>query len=65
MASNIKVGTIVNIMKVNGDYTRKINNLEQKCDCYNKTGDLTNLYLTKIELDKTKSEYGEFLDFYI
>lgn len=65
MHSNIKVGTIVNIMKVNEDYVRKINSLEQKCDYCQQSGDTTGFYLTKIELDKTKNEYGEFLDFYI
>lgn len=65
MHSNIKVGTIVNIVKVHNDYVNKIYSLEQKCDYCKRVGDMTNFYLTQFDLNKAKNEYGEFLDFYV
>ena len=65
MHSNIKVGTIVNIIRVHNDYVNKIYRLEQECEHYQHIGDKASYYATKAQLDKTKSEHGEFLDFYV
>ncbi len=65
MHSNIKVRTIVNIIRVNNQYESKIGHLERECEYYKRNGDMANFNLTKAQLDKTKSEHGEFLDFYI
>ena len=63
--TEIKVGTIVNIMRVNYDYVHRIAKQEQLCNYYEAKGDKTNLFLAKIQLKKDRAEYGQFLDFYI
>lgn len=63
--SNIKVRTIVNIMKVNNEHLDKINIAQHKYDYYKSIGDETMAFLASIELKKEKDKYSQFLDFYI
>jgi len=65
MHSNIKVGTIVNIMKVNSEHLQKIEVAERKYDYYKSIGNETMTFLSGIELKKEKDKYSQFLDFYI
>ena len=65
MHSNIKVGTIVNIIKVNGEHLQKIENAEQKYNYYKSIGDETMAFLASVEFKTEKSKYSQFLDFYI
>ena len=65
MHSNIKVGTIVNIMQVYRNYIHKINCDELRCDYYRKIDDKTELMLAEIELNKDKAKLAEFLDYYV
>ena len=63
--SNIKVGTIVNIMKVYNEHKRKIEAKQYKYDYYKSIGDKTMAMLAEIELKQEEKKLGEFLDFYI
>lgn len=63
--SNIKVRTIVNIIKVNNEHLDKINIVQHKYDYYKSIGDETMAFLASIELKKEKDKYSQFLDFYI
>ena len=65
MHSNIKVGTIINIMKVNNEHLNKINIAQSNYDYYKSIGDETMAFLAGIELKKEKDKYSQFLDFYI
>ena len=65
MHSNIKVGTIVNIMKVYYDYSRRVEMSERKYDYYKSKGDKTEMMLAEIQLNKDRSKLREFLDYYI
>lgn len=65
MHSNIKVGTIVNIMKVYGEHIHRIEIAERKYDYYKSKGDKTEMFLAHIELKKERKKLGEFLDYYI
>ena len=63
--SGIKVGTIVNIMRVNDEFLNKIFTKQEKQKHYKEIGNEEMAFLIGIELEKEKSKYGEFLDFYI
>lgn len=63
--SNIKVGTIVNIMKVNSEHLRKIEAKQIECEHYKAIGDSIGFLWAEIELKKEEKKYSEFLDFYI
>lgn len=65
MHSNIKIGTIINVIKVNGEHLQKIEVAERKYDYYKSIGDETMAFLASIELKKEKDKYSQFLDFYI
>lgn len=65
MHSNIKVGTIVNIMRVNSEHLHKINIAQQKYDYYKSIDDKTMQLIAKTELKQEKKKYSQFLDFYI
>ena len=65
MHSNIKVGTIVNIMRVNNEHLNKIDIKQRKYDYYKSIGNETLAMLAEIELKHEQQKYGEFLDFYI
>lgn len=65
MHSNIKVGTIVNIMKVNGEHLKKIELAERRYDYYKSIGNETMTFLAGIELKNEKDKYSQFLDFYV
>lgn len=63
--SGIKVRTIVNIMKVYGEYIHRIDLAQRKYDYYKSIGDKTETMFAQIELDKERKKLGKFLDFYI
>ena len=63
--SNIQVKTIVNIMKVYGEYIHRIEIAERKYDYFKSIGDKTEMMFAQIELNKERKSLGEFLDFYI
>ena len=63
--SNIKVRTIVNIMKVNNEHLDKINIAQCKYEYYKSVGDETMAFLASVELKKENDKYSQFLDFYI
>ena len=65
MHTNIKVGTIVNIINVYNNYTQKIAISQRKFDYYKSIGDKTEMIFAEIELKKDKAKLAEFLDFYI
>lgn len=65
MSSNIKVGTIVNIMRVYGQYQQKIKDDYSYLDYCRTTGSKFKIQEAKEQLDKDQKELGEFLDFYI
>ena len=65
MHSNIKVGTIVNIMKVYYDYSHRVEMSERKYDYYKSKGDKTEMLLAEIQLNKDRTKLREFLDYYI
>ena len=53
--SNIKVGTIVNIMKVYNEHKRKVEAKQYKYDYYKSIGDKTMAMLAEIELKQVFS----------
>ena len=65
MPSNIRVGTIVNIMKVYGQYQQKIKDDYSYLEYCRSTGSKFKIQEAQTQLDKDKAEMGEFLDFYI
>lgn len=65
MHSNIRVGTIVNIMKVYGEHIRKIEIAERKYDYYKSIDNKTEMLFAQIELNKERKKLAQFLDFYI
>ena len=65
MHSNIKVGTIVNIINVYNRYKSRIAIDERKFDYYKSIGDETNMFLAEIELKKDRDKLSEFLDYYV
>ena len=66
MSSNIKVGMIVNIMGVYGQYQqKKIKDDYNYLNYCGTTGSKFKIQEAKEQLDKDQKELGEFLDFYI
>ena len=65
MHSNIKVGTIVNIMRVYGQYQQKIKDDYSYLDYCKSIGSKFKIQEAQEQLDKDQKELGEFLDFYI
>jgi len=65
MHSNIKVGTIVNIMRVYYDYQRKVIQDEQEVERCKKENDKEGLLYAQIDLNRDKAKLAEFLDYYI
>ena len=65
MHSNIKVGTIVNIINVYNRYIDRIAISERKYDYYKSIGDKTGLLFAEIELKKDSAKLSEFLDYYV
>lgn len=65
MASNIKVGTIVNIINVYNRYKDRIEIGERKYEYYKSIGDKTGMLLAEIELKKDRAKMSEFLDYYV
>ena len=65
MASNIKVGTIVNIMRVYGQYSQKIRDDENYLEYCRSTGSKFKIQEAQEQLDKDRAKMGEFLDYYI
>ena len=65
MASDIKVGTIVNIMRVYGQYQQKIKDDYSYLGYCRSTGSKFKIQEAQAQLDKDQKELGEFLDFYI
>ena len=65
MRSNIKVGTIVNIIRVYNDYARKIAQDERELDRCRVQGDKNGILFAEIELNKDKAKMAEFLDYYV
>ena len=63
--SNIKVKTIVNIMKVNNEHLDKIDIAERKYEYYKSIGNEPMMLLAGIELKNEQNKYTQFLDFYI
>lgn len=63
--TDIKVGTIVNIMKVNSEHLRKIEAKQAKCDYCKSIGDSIGFMWAEIELKQEQKKYSQFLDFYI
>lgn len=65
MHSNIKVGTIVNIMRVNDEFMQKIKRKQMKYDYHKSKGNDDLATIAKIELNQEQKRYSEFLDFYV
>lgn len=65
MHPNIKVSTIVNIMKVYYDYVHRIEIGERKYEYYKSIGNKTEMMFAQIELNKDRTKLKEFLDYYI
>ena len=65
MHTNIKVGTIVNIITVYNRYIQKIGLAEERYEYYKSIDDKTGMLLAQIELNKERTKLGEFLDFYV
>ena len=65
MHSNIKVRTIVNIINLSNQYIKRIEDIESRCEHYKRIGDKQELMLAEFQLNREKSKYSEFLDFYV
>jgi len=65
MSSNIKVGTIVNIMRVYGQYQQQIKDDENYLEYCRSTGSKFKIQEAQAQLDRDRAKMGEFLDYYI
>ena len=63
--SNIRVRTIVNIMKVYYEHEHRIAIAQRKYDYYKSIGDKTEMMFAQIELNNEEKKLAQFLDFYI
>ena len=59
----MKVGTIVNIMRVYGQYQTKIKDDYNYLNYCKSTGDKFKIQEAENQLNKDKAEMGEFLDY--
>ena len=65
MHSDIKVGTIVNIIEVYNRYSNRVAMSQRKYDYYKSKGDETQTELARIQLKQDKDKLADFLDYYI
>ena len=65
MHSNIKVGTIVNIMEVYERYSKNVIMSQRKYDYYKSKNKKAEMLLAEIQLNKDRTKLREFLDYYI
>ena len=65
MSSDIKVGTIINIMRVYGQYQQKIKDDYSYLEYCRSTGSKFKIQEAQEQLDQDQKELGEFLDFYV
>ena len=65
MHSNIKVGTIVNIMNVYYEYKNRVIEKQERYDYFKSIGNTMQASIAKSDLVDEQNSLNKFLDFYI